>query len=277
MAKTRSKIVIDTDCGVDDAVAIMLALSAKDVCEVMGITCCFGNCALDDVCKNVMRVLTLCRETKIPIYRGSSTAFIRHDRTGKIHGSDGLGNRGHEFSTGDLKESEIPAVSALIKMAKEHPKEITLIAIGPLTNLAIAQRIDPHFTENLKSIVIMGGNYKGVGNATDTAEFNFYCDPIAANIVLTEPACSVVLVPWETVLEHGMDLIQKKVKNENITLQGDILVFLRRKCRGLFIFIGIGNGVHRDQQCIDVIAVAFVMNTYFGAVVAIALAMQACD
>ncbi|XP_054720023.1 uncharacterized protein LOC129229688 [Uloborus diversus] len=205
MSKTRSKLVIDTDCGIDDAMAIMLALSAKDVCDVVGITCCFGNCTLDNACKNVMRVLTLCGETNIPIYRGCRSAFINNDKLGTVHGSDGLGNRGHEFSTGGLTESEIPATFALIKMAKEHPKEITLVAIGPLTNLAMAHRIDPHFTENLKSIVILGGNYKGIGNATDTAEFNFYCDPESANIILTEAACSVVLVPWETVLEHGME------------------------------------------------------------------------
>ncbi|XP_055943078.1 nucleoside hydrolase-like isoform X2 [Argiope bruennichi] len=201
------KVIVDTDCGVDDAMALMLALSSKRA-RVVAITCVFGNTPLDNVCNNVKRVLVVCdkKEVKIPIYRGSGCALIpkviRKDSA--YHGGDGLGTFAHEFSTGDLPESDVPAPMALIQLTKEQPGEITLIAIGPLTNLALAHRIDPQFTKRLKSLVVMGGNYKGLGNVTETAEFNFHSDPEAAHIVLGEALCPVKLVPWETCLEFNL-------------------------------------------------------------------------
>ncbi|GFT24508.1 inosine-uridine preferring nucleoside hydrolase, partial [Nephila pilipes] len=99
---------------------------------------------------------------EVPIYKGCADPLllkmIRKDSV--YHGADGLGTVAHEFSTGNLAESEVSAPMALIQLTKEHPGEITLIALGPLTNLAMAHRIDPKFTERLKSLVIMGGNYK---------------------------------------------------------------------------------------------------------------------
>ncbi|KFM58207.1 Inosine-uridine preferring nucleoside hydrolase, partial [Stegodyphus mimosarum] len=204
MEKEKAKIIIDTDCGIDDAMALMLALNHKDIAQVVAVTCVFGNTTLENVCKNVMRVLVLCDSAEIPIYKGCSKPLFMQTNPKTVHGRDGLGNRGHEFSTGDLKEDEIPAAIALLQLVKKHPKEITLIAIGPLTNVALAHRIDPKFTENLKSLVCMGGNYKGVGNTTEVAEFNFFCDPEAANIVLTETLCPFALVPWETTVEYGI-------------------------------------------------------------------------
>ncbi|CAL1301267.1 unnamed protein product [Larinioides sclopetarius] len=199
------KIIIDTDCGVDDAMAMILALSSKRA-QVIAITCVFGNTPLDNVCNNVKRVLVVCDKKEIPIYRGSSCALvpkiIRKDTA--YHGGDGLGTVAHEFSTGDLPESEVPAPMALIQLTKEQPGQITLIAIGPLTNLALAHRMDPQFTKRLKSLVVMGGNYKGLGNVTETAEFNFHSDPESADIVLGEALCPVKLVPWETCLEFNL-------------------------------------------------------------------------
>lgn len=198
-------IVIDTDGGGDDAMAILLALSDKEALKVLGITCCFGNTSLDNVCLNVMRTLTLCGETEIPVYRGCYGPLLQNDRKNIVFGTDGFGDHGHEFPTGNLKESDVPAPVALIQLAKKHPQQITLVTIGPLTNVAIAHRMDPDFSRNLKSIVCMGGNYKGIGNATEVAEFNFYCDPESAHVVLSELSCPIVLVPWEPVLEHGIE------------------------------------------------------------------------
>ncbi|GFX15297.1 probable uridine nucleosidase 1 [Trichonephila clavipes] len=198
------KLIVDTDCGVDDAMAIMLALSSSARAEVIGVTCVHGTTILDNVCNNVKRVLVACDKKGVPVYKGSVGPLIvkNFDKDPVYHGGDGLGNVAHQFSTGDLVESETSAVMALIQLTKEHPGEIMLIALGPLTNLALAHRIDPKFTERLKSLVIMGGNYKGFGNVTVTAEFNFYNDPEAADIVLGESLCPTTLVPWETCLEH---------------------------------------------------------------------------
>lgn len=220
MSAAKQKLVIDTDCGIDDAIALLLALSSKDIAEVLAITCCFGNTTLDNVCSNIKRVLTVCDEKKIPIHRGSPGPLIKHNGPETVHGSDGLGDCADKYSTGDIEESTIPAAVALINLAKKYPTEITVLAIGPLTNIALAHRIDPDFTSNLKSIVIMGGNYKGIGNVTPVAEFNFYCDPEAANIVVSEARCNVVMVPWETTMDYGIQWELYKELVETSTSKG---------------------------------------------------------
>ncbi|GIY04120.1 probable uridine nucleosidase 2 [Caerostris darwini] len=207
---TRHLMVIDTDCGSDDAMAIMTALgpSGRRTHRLLAITCCFGNTTLDHVCLNVFRVLHVCQETGVPVYRGSSVPLLTDKvRPEIVHGSDGFGECGHLFPTGEGVLEITPAPAALVALSKKHPS-ITLVALGPLTNVALAHRLDPEFTGRLSKIVILGGNYKGVGNTTDTAEFNFYCDPEAANIVLTESQCPVHIVPWETVMEYGIDWVE---------------------------------------------------------------------
>ncbi|XP_015915026.2 nucleoside hydrolase isoform X2 [Parasteatoda tepidariorum] len=197
-------LIIDTDGGGDDAVAILLALSDKSVAKTLAITCCFGNTSLDNVCSNILKLLHLCNEKQIPVHRGSKGPLLKSQVELNVFGTDGFGNVAHEFSTGSLEESDLPASSALITLARKYPGRIHLIAIGPLTNISIAHRIDPDFTKNLKSIFCMGGNYKCVGNISEVAEFNFYCDPESAHIVLTEAQCPVTLIPWETVPEFGI-------------------------------------------------------------------------
>ncbi|GIY93105.1 probable uridine nucleosidase 2 [Caerostris extrusa] len=216
------KLVIDTDCGVDDAMAIMLALSSNKRCDVIGITCTFGNTPLDNACNNVKRVLTICNKKEIPVYRGSSRPLVKEylKRDTAYHSFDGLGTVAQEFSTGDIPESEVPAAVALIELSKKHQGEITLIPLGPLTNIALAHRIDPDFTRRLKSIVCMGGNYKGIGNHTETAEFNFFCDPYSADIVMGGALCPVKLVPWETCLEHGIPFSTYESLKQVATVKG---------------------------------------------------------
>ncbi|KAF8788243.1 nucleoside hydrolase-like [Argiope bruennichi] len=200
-------LVIDTDCGSDDAMAIMAALGqwGRKSRHLLAITCCFGNTTVEHVCQNVLRVLHACRETNIPVYSGSSGPILKHPDTPEIvHGSDGFGDCAHLFSTGQRRLEELPAPAALVELSRIHGP-FTLAALGPLTNVALAHRLDPGFTARLERIVFLGGNYKGVGNTTECAEFNFYCDPEAAHIVLSEAQCPVQMVPWETTLEYGID------------------------------------------------------------------------
>ncbi|GFY58183.1 probable uridine nucleosidase 2 [Trichonephila inaurata madagascariensis] len=199
-------MVIDTDCGSDDAMAIMATLgdSGRRACRLVAITCCFGNTTIDHVCQNVLKVLHACGETKVPVYRGSSTPLLPHPKfPERVHGSDGFGDCSHLFPSNGIIE-ETPAPVALVALSRTHPR-LTLTVLGPLTNVALAHRIDPDFTSRLERIVFMGGNYKGIGNTTDSAEYNFYCDPEAANIVLTEAQCPLRMVPWETTMEYGID------------------------------------------------------------------------
>ena len=125
------------------------------------------------------------------------------DRASHFHGKDGLG---------DVAEIKQPNMSllkddhssdALIQLTKEHPGEITLVAIGPLTNVALACRLDPGFSSRLKNIVIMGGNIEGKGNVSVSGEFNFHHDPEAVHIVVNELTCPKQVVTWEVCLNHG--------------------------------------------------------------------------
>ncbi|KAK3574404.1 hypothetical protein QTP86_006637 [Hemibagrus guttatus] len=125
---SQKVMIIDTDCGIDDAQAIMLALSASNV-KILGITCCFGNTDVDNVCKNVLRV--------------------------------------------------------------------SLVVLGPMTNLALAVRMDPSIPNKLKDLYIMGGNMEGKGNMTPCAEFNFLMDPESAYVVLEEFVCPTYIATWE--------------------------------------------------------------------------------
>ena len=102
----------------------------------------------------------------------------------------------------ETKIEKMHAVNCIIDLASKHTGEISLIAIGPLTNLALAVKLKPELPTLLKEVVILGGNYTGLGNHTPTGEFNFVADPIAAHIVLDEYTCPIYIVPWETVLNY---------------------------------------------------------------------------
>ncbi|XP_023241661.1 probable uridine nucleosidase 1 [Centruroides sculpturatus] len=204
----RAKIVIDTDCGVDDALALMLAFSRSDLCEVLAVTCCHGNTIVDNVCDNVLRVCEACDIKQLDIFRGCHRPLIDRPCPEDFFGVDGFGNKSSEFPKSSIGIKEEHAVHALIRLAKEYPKEISVVAIAPLTNLALAQRIDPTFFANLKEICILGGNVDAIGNVTTAAEFNFFADPEAAYIVLSEEA-NFTIIPWETCEKSKMNDVTK--------------------------------------------------------------------
>lgn len=175
------KIIIDTDPGIDDALAILLALSAKDELEVLGLTTVNGNVGVEQVTKNAFKILKIAGREDVPVYQGNGKPLMReNDHCEVFHGDDGLGNL-------DMEESErIPekesAVDFLVRKVREEKGEITLVPIGPLTNIADAVQRDPEFVKNVKEVVIMGGAEQG-GNMSPHAEFNFWTDPEAASIV----------------------------------------------------------------------------------------------
>uniref|UniRef100_UPI003AACEF9A inosine-uridine preferring nucleoside hydrolase-like isoform X1 n=2 Tax=Centroberyx gerrardi TaxID=166262 RepID=UPI003AACEF9A len=195
--KMKRKLVIDVDTGVDDAQAIMVALAAPNV-EILGITCCHGNTPLENVCKNTLRVLKVCKRLDIPVYRGCSEPLLgRKLNAGYYHGKDGLGDAPDPDAPGlELMQKE-GAVEAMIRMVKENPGEVSLVATAPLTNLAVAVKLDLSFPEKLKGLYIMGGNTDSRGNTTVCGEFNFVADPEAAYIVLNRYFCPTYIAPWE--------------------------------------------------------------------------------
>ncbi|ESO97842.1 hypothetical protein LOTGIDRAFT_208999 [Lottia gigantea] len=197
------KLIIDVDTGVDDAMALLHCIGqSKAGTEVLAITCVNGNVGLDRVLRNTLRTLQYADKSNIPVYRGAVKPLIPWKTEGAthFHGNDGLGDA--KWDTPDdisLIQSE-HAVHALIRLVKEHPGEITLVTLAPLTNIALALQLDETFSSNLKEVMIMGGNIEGKGNVSLSAEFNFHVDPEAAAIVLQDLKCPVTMVTWETCI-----------------------------------------------------------------------------
>ncbi|XP_035691757.1 uncharacterized protein C1683.06c-like isoform X1 [Branchiostoma floridae] len=195
--QNKKLMVLDVDCGCDDAQAIMLALTRPNV-QVLGITCVAGNVGVDQVCRNALRVLKVFGRLDVPVFRGADVPILgNHVDARYWHGQDGMGDVPDPDPPGmELVQSE-HAVTALLRLSKEHPGEITLVAVAPLTNLALAVRMDPEFPARLKELVIMGGNINARGRVTPTAEFNFAYDSEAAHMVLHSFTCPVTDLPYE--------------------------------------------------------------------------------
>lgn len=193
----NKKLLLDVDCGVDDAQAIMLALAAPNV-DVLGITCVHGNTSVENVCKNTLRVLQACNKLEIPVFKGASTPILGHGvKGGNFHGADGLGDAPDPNAPSiDMIQKE-GAVSAIIRIVNENQGQVSLVATAPLTNLALAVRMDPSLPGKLKGLYIMGGNTESRGNTTVCGEFNFAADPEAAYIVLNDYQCPTYLACWE--------------------------------------------------------------------------------
>ncbi|KAM3928493.1 pyrimidine-specific ribonucleoside hydrolase RihA-like [Leptodactylus fuscus] len=202
---TKKKLLlIDVDCGTDDAQAIMMAIAAPNV-EILGITCVGGNTQLDNVCKNVLRVLKLCDRLDIPVFRGASTSILGDNiNASYFHGKDGLGDVPDSSAPGLEFIQKEHAVDAMKRFASEYPGQISLVATGPLTNLALTVRMDPTFPQKLYSLYIMGGNMESRGNTTACGEFNFLADPEAAYIVLNSYLCTTYIVTWEYACRHKL-------------------------------------------------------------------------
>lgn len=197
------KFIIDVDTGVDDAQAIMLAFSRPDI-DVIAITCVAGNVEIEKVCLNTLKVLKICNRLDIPVYKGAASALASEGITAShYHGHDGLGDSNLQIDVDPSLIQPIPAARALIDLVDKYPGEITLVALAPLTNVAVAIKLDPEFGKKLKDVTIMGGNTEGKGNTVYAcAEFNFGCDPEAADVVLNCLQAPITIYPWEINLSE---------------------------------------------------------------------------
>ena len=209
------KVILDCDVGVDDALALILAFHSPEL-EVRAVTGVSGNVPVDRVFENIQRVLSLIRPNSRPfIARGAEgplkgKAVYAHS----FHGKDGLGE-----ATILREEKEDPwkafsgrADELIVEMARQDPEGMTLIATGPLTNVALALQRDPEGMKGLREVVIMGGAVRSGGNITPFAEFNFFVDPLAAKIVL-ESGLPIILVPLDATHQVFLtsEVIEEKV------------------------------------------------------------------
>ena len=201
------KVIFDTDPGVDDAMALLFLHHHPDI-ELMGITTVFGNATIETTTRNAL-FLKEVWEIDAPVAKGAGASINPDRRSGKppvhVHGDNGLGNITLPEKIGVVADPR-PAHRFIIDTVKANPHEITLIAVGRMTNLALALAEAPEIAGLVKQVVIMGGAFFVPGNVTPAAEANIIGDPEAADIVMT--------APWKVVV--GLDVTHKTV----LTRQG---------------------------------------------------------
>ena len=202
----KTKIIIDTDPGIDDAIALFMAMASPNL-EILGITAVNGNVSVDKAEYNIRRICDFAWHTGIPVYKGCDRPLKRSVLNAEwVHGSDGLA--GLDFGTPSYKCEEENAVDFIIKtLMKSAEKEVTLVAIGPLTNIATVFLTEPKTVSRVRELIIMGGAFcedGPRGNSTPYAEFNMLADPHAAQIVFNM-AERVTVVPMEVGMQAEAD------------------------------------------------------------------------
>ncbi|GGF14863.1 hypothetical protein GCM10011321_03390 [Youhaiella tibetensis] len=180
----KKKIIIDTDPGQDDAVAILLALASPEELEVLGVVAVAGNVGLANNSRNALKVVELSGRTDIPVYAGCARPLRRPLVTAEhVHGDTGL--NGPDLPEPAIALQDQHGVDFIIETLLAHePGTVTLCTLGPLTNIAMALNKAPQIASRIAEIVMMGGAYFEVGNITPAAEFNIYVDPEAADVVM---------------------------------------------------------------------------------------------
>ena len=183
--------LIDTDTASDDAVAIIMALAEPDV-RVLGLTTVAGNVGLEQATQNALLTVEICK-SDVPVFAGADKPINRaHDHAHWFHGKDGMGDRG--FPTPKRRPEREDAVDAIVRLSHEEPG-LTLVTLGPLTNIALALKRDPKLAERIGRCVVMGGAPCCEGNVTPAAEYNIWVDPEAARAVFRSKL-NIEMVGW---------------------------------------------------------------------------------
>jgi purine nucleosidase len=186
----REPILIDCDTGIDDAYSLILAARASSRFHLVGVTCVAGNASVDTVTRNTQAVLSVAGATNVPVARGMADALVEPPHhCPQIHGRDGLG----DLALAQRLEARAPfapidvrhACQFISDAARTYAGTLTLVALAPLTNVAVALRLDPALKSRLKRIVLMGGAVRSGGNMRAWAEANIADDPEAAHIVFS--------------------------------------------------------------------------------------------
>jgi inosine-uridine nucleoside N-ribohydrolase len=202
LTHSPTRLIIDTDPGVDDALAILFALASPEL-EVVGITTVFGNADVATTTRNAFAILDAAGRPDIPVARGAADPIAGPYAGGvpHIHGFDGLGDAGVSSTARDAIAS-VPAAEFIWQTASAMPGQLTIVALGPLTNLALALRLRPELPGLVAQVIVMGGNALVPGNATPCAEANVHNDPEAADLVFG--------AEWPVTMV-GLDVTQKAI------------------------------------------------------------------
>lgn len=208
-------VFADVDTGVDDAMAIVYLLASEDA-ELVGVASTAGNVPVDVVCTNNLGLLELCGAGDIPVSRGSDRPLAIPLRTAEdTHGPTGMGYAGFTDVAGEITEYD--AAEAWVRAAREHPGQLIGLVTGPLTNLALAMRIEPSLPRLLRRLVIMGGAFSYGGNTTPVAEWNVSVDPEAAAEVFAVWGASWGLAtPTHLPIILGLNLTERAAMTPSI-------------------------------------------------------------
>ncbi|MEM1434252.1 MAG: nucleoside hydrolase [Pseudomonadota bacterium] len=220
---TATPIIFDTDPGIDDAMALLYAHYCPAI-ELVGITTVVGNASVDTTTRNALHI---CERfaIDIPVYRGAAHPLFVPDEDVPtfVHGDDGLGNINPQPPA--TTAQALPAANYLVDAIRARPGELTLVAVGRLTNLALALSLDPSIQEQVKAVVVMGGavgTNRFTGNVTPCAEANIYGDPHAADRVLSA-RWPVTLVPLDATMTCTMLQAQAKRLRDSSGAVGEFI------------------------------------------------------
>lgn len=203
------KIIIDTDPGIDDAMAIFYALASPEL-DVIGLTTVFGNAPTPICTTNALRLLEIAGRSDIPVAQGAQRSMTKafHWTAHVVHGTDAQGDV--ELPAPQTQPIATPAAQFIVEQIERYPGEITLVPIGPLTNIALALMLKPDIAGKIQEIVLMGGNAFVPGNITPAAEANIYHDPEAADFVFGAD-CPITMI--------GLDVTHKVIMSAEVLTQ----------------------------------------------------------
>lgn len=194
------RMIIDTDTAADDSFALLVGLLHPEA-QLEAVTIVAGNVSFDQQVENALLTIEAAgRSGEVPVHLGARVPMMRAWHAAGAHG-DGKGN--HDFPKPTQKASEEGAAEALVRIVNENPGQIDIVAIGPLTNLATALLLDRDFASKVRELWIMGGCDNSVGNVSAAAEYNFYVDPEAAEIVLSA-GFETTIVTWTLTIEGAL-------------------------------------------------------------------------
>ncbi len=247
-------LIIDTDCGVDDAVAIIMALNSN--VQIGCISTVSGNVGVEQVTKNVVRLLGFLGHSNIPVYKGATRPLVERELfTAPIHGKNGFGNV--DLPDCGKKEESENAITGIYKTISSS-ESVDLIALGPLTNIAMLLNIYPDAKNMISRIVAMGGAIER-GNVTRFAEFNFRADPEAADFVMRS-GIPITLVPWDPIFSNPfpeselLEMFKGKGKEGDLIYQIEqVVVDFAEKyfgIRGVYLPDPMAMGVYLDPRIV---------------------------
>ena len=223
----KEKIIIDTDMGGDDYIALQLAILSEKY-DVIGVTTLYGNTTLENATKNTFKALDMIGyKDKIKVYKGYDKPLKDYGLITKDNAFGENGFSGVMYEEINKEAEDENAVDYLIREVNNNPGEITIVAIGPLTNVAAAIQKDENFSKNVKELMIMGGS-ETIGNITPEAEFNFYNDPVAADIVFKSKA-KITMLGWNISLKVTIDSNEEKYL-QNSSKNNKFIYDITRDC-----------------------------------------------